>query len=60
MVGGSPQNLEPVTGPFGQPDYSLRTVSPDLRAEQVAAVSTSGSIAVGGPGQGQRHRRGGR
>ena len=43
MVGGSPQNLEPVTGPFGQPGYSLRTVSPDLRAEQVAAVSTSGS-----------------
>ena len=26
MVGGSPQNLEPVTGPFGQPGYSLRTV----------------------------------
>jgi hypothetical protein len=43
MVGGSPQNLEPVTGPFGRPGYSLRTVSPDLRAEQVAAVSTSGS-----------------
>jgi hypothetical protein len=43
MVGGSPQNLEPVTGPFGRPGYDLRTVSPDLRAEQVAAVSTTGT-----------------
>lgn len=49
MVGGSPQNLENVTGPFGQAGYALRTVSPDLRAEQVAAVSTSGSTLWLGP-----------
>ena len=44
MVGGSPQNLAPVTGPFGAADYSLRTVAPDLRAEQVAGVSAAGNI----------------
>jgi len=43
MVGGSAQNLEIVTGPFGAGDYSLRTVSPDLRAENVAGVSATGS-----------------
>ena len=42
MVGGSPQNLAPVTGPFGATDHSLRTVAPDLRAEQVAGVSAAG------------------
>jgi hypothetical protein len=44
MVGGSPQNLEPVTGPFGQASRSLRTIAPDLRAEQVAGVSAAGDI----------------
>ncbi len=43
MVGGSAQNLVPVTGPFGLPDQSLRTVAPDLRAEQVAGVSLTGT-----------------
>ena len=43
MVGGSAQNLETVSGPFGQGGYSLRTISPDLRAEQVAGVSSSGT-----------------
>ena len=42
MVGGSPENLAPVTGPFGRAGYSLRTIAPDLRAEQVAGVSTAG------------------
>ena len=42
MVGGSPQNLEAVTGPFGRGGYGLRSVAPDLRAEQVAGVSASG------------------
>ena len=28
MVGGSPRNLEHVTGPFGQTEYGLRSVSP--------------------------------
>ncbi len=49
MVGGSPRNLEHVTGPFGQAEYGLRSVSPDLFAEQVAAVSTSGSTLWVGP-----------
>jgi hypothetical protein len=43
MVGGSPQNLATVTGPFGRRDYHLRTVSPDMRADRVAAVSSRGS-----------------
>jgi hypothetical protein len=43
MVGGGPDSLTAVTGPFGQAGYDLRSVSPDLHAEQVAAVSTSGS-----------------
>ncbi|HET6937933.1 MAG TPA: LpqB family beta-propeller domain-containing protein [Nocardioides sp.] len=43
MVGGSPQNLATVTGPFGRRDYHLRTVSPDMRADQVAAVNSRGS-----------------
>jgi hypothetical protein len=42
MVGGSPQNLAPVTGPFGQDSYGLRTIATDLRAEQVAGVSIDG------------------
>ncbi len=42
MVGGSPQNLVPVTGPFGQAGGSLRSIAPDLRAEQVAGVSAAG------------------
>jgi hypothetical protein len=43
MVGGSAQQLDPVPGPFGQDDHGLRTVTPDLRAEQVAGVSSTGS-----------------
>jgi hypothetical protein len=42
MVGGSPQNLAPVTGPFGHPGYSLRAVATDLLAQQVAGVSSGG------------------
>ncbi len=43
MVGGSAQNLVPVTGPFGQGDIALRTVAPDLQAKDVAGVSTDGT-----------------
>jgi hypothetical protein len=43
MVGGSPQNLETVSGPFGQGGYSLRAVAPDLHADRVAGVSESGT-----------------
>ena len=42
MVGGSPQNLAPVTGPFGVDGYGLRTIATDLRAENVAGVSIDG------------------
>ena len=43
MVGGSPQNLQTVTGPFGSGGYVLRSVSTDLRAEGAAAVSATGT-----------------
>jgi hypothetical protein len=43
MVGGSPQNLQTVTGPFGSGGYVLRSVAADLRAEQAAGVSASGT-----------------
>jgi hypothetical protein len=43
MVGGSPQNLAAVSGPFGQGVVDLRTVAPDLRAHQVAGVSSDGT-----------------
>jgi hypothetical protein len=47
MVGGSPQNLQRVTGPFGQADWGLRSLATDLRAEEVAGVSdTGGSLLV--------------
>jgi hypothetical protein len=42
MVGGSAQNLEKVTGPFGSGDYDLTTISPDLRAENVAGLVDKG------------------
>jgi hypothetical protein len=42
MVGGSPQNLQTVSGPFGSGGYSLRSVSVDVRAEQAAGVSSLG------------------
>ena len=43
MVGGSPQNLLAMTGPFGVSDYDLRTVATDLRADRVAGVTASGT-----------------
>ena len=49
MVQGSPQNLAPVTGPFGRPGYALRTVSPDLHGEEVAGVSAGGDALYLGP-----------
>lgn len=49
MVGGSPQNLETVSGPFGSGGYLLRTVSADLRADRVAGVSSNGTTLWVGP-----------
>jgi hypothetical protein len=43
MVGGTPQALEPVPGPFGQENLDLRAVAPDLTATQAAGVSASGT-----------------
>lgn len=43
MIGGSAQNLAPVSGPFGQGAFGLRTVAADLRADQVAGVSSDGT-----------------
>ena len=43
MVGGSPQNLVHVAGPFGQPGFSLRSVTPDLQATEAAGVSVDGT-----------------
>jgi hypothetical protein len=42
LVSGSPQNLVPVTGPFGQVDHGLRVIAPDVRTNQVAGVSLAG------------------
>ncbi len=44
MVGGSPENLVRLTGPFGQDDHDLRVIATDLRAEEVAGVSTAGDL----------------
>jgi lipoprotein LpqB-like beta-propeller protein/sporulation and spore germination protein len=49
LVGGSPQNLEPVAGPFGRPDYGLRVAVPDLRLDLAAGVTASGTTLVVGP-----------
>lgn len=43
MVAGSAQTLAQVSGPFGQTDLGLRSVTPDLAASQVAGVSGDGS-----------------
>ena len=49
VVGGSETNLEPVAGPFGTPGLALRSVVPDLRADQAAVISESGTeVLVGG------------
>jgi hypothetical protein len=49
VVGGSTQNLAPVTGPFGTTDYGLRTVSTDLHAENVAGVTVAGDTLLKAP-----------
>ena len=56
MVGGSPQNLAPVTGPFGAADYGLRTVAvrPPGRARSPASRPPATSLSAGA---GQGHRR---
>ncbi|QIG44027.1 hypothetical protein G5V58_15690 [Nocardioides anomalus] len=43
LVAGSPRSLDEVGGPFGQADYQLRSVALDMRADQAAGVTASGS-----------------
>jgi hypothetical protein len=49
MVGGAPDDLSPVTGPFGSPGYALRAVAAAPRADRVAAVGEDGSTLLVGP-----------
>jgi hypothetical protein len=49
LVAGSAQNLDPVSGPFGTTRYDLRTISPDLRADQAAGVTSDGTSILLGP-----------
>jgi hypothetical protein len=49
LVSGSPRDLQPVPGPFGQDDYKLRTISPDLLLNQAVGVSAAGDTLLIGP-----------
>jgi hypothetical protein len=43
LVAGSPRSLDEVSGPFGQRDYQLGSVSLDMRADQAAGVTSGGT-----------------
>jgi hypothetical protein len=43
MVAGSPENLDQVSGAFGQQDLGLRSVHPDVQGDRVAGASSDGS-----------------
>jgi hypothetical protein len=49
MVAGGPQNLVAVSGPFGQTDLGLRSITPDLSASQAAGVTSDGGVMYVGP-----------
>lgn len=49
LVGGGPQDLGPVPGPFGTSVLGIRSISPDLAASAAAAVSTDGTSVLLGP-----------
>lgn len=49
MVAGAAQDLTAVSGPFGQTDVGLRSVTPDLGASQAAGVAADGSVMYVGP-----------
>ena len=49
MVAGGAQSLVEVSGPFGQADLGLRSITPDLAAERAAGVSSDGSALYVGP-----------
>jgi hypothetical protein len=49
MVAGSAQDLTAVSGPFGQVDFGLRSITPDLNASRAAGVSSDGSAMYVAP-----------
>jgi hypothetical protein len=49
MVAGSAQDLVAVSGPFGQTDLGLRSITPDLSASRAAGVTSDGSVMYVGP-----------
>ncbi|GAB3257291.1 LpqB family beta-propeller domain-containing protein [Nocardioides dilutus] len=49
MVSGVAQDLATVIGPFGQTDFGLRSITPDLSASQAAGVTSDGSVMYVGP-----------
>jgi hypothetical protein len=49
MVAGGAQNLVAVSGPFGQTDLGLRSITSDLSASQAAGVTSDGSTMYVGP-----------
>lgn len=49
LVAGSARSLDEVSGPFGQRDYQLRSVSLDMRADQAAGVTSGGTTLWVGP-----------
>jgi hypothetical protein len=49
MVVGPAQDMASVSGPFGQTDLGLRSITPDLSASQAAGVTSDGSVMYVGP-----------
>ena len=43
MVAGGAQSLAVVSGPFGQQDFGLRSITPDLTAARAAGITSEGS-----------------
>lgn len=49
LVGGGPQDLSLVAGPFGTTVLGIRSISPDLVASSAAAISADGTSVLMGP-----------
>ena len=49
LVAGGAQNLAAVSGPFGQTDLGLRSITPDLSASRAAGVTGDGPVMYIGP-----------
>jgi len=48
-VGGGPQDLRPVGGPFGTAALGIRSISPDLVGSSAAAIGVQGTSVLLGP-----------